>query len=245
MRLRLLLTLASLVALYPALARAQSSGKITGIVRAAESGRPLEGAQVLLEPIASRRAAPDATLATLRLVVLADGRYYMPGVRAGTYVLIARRIGYEAVRDTVTIAADVTLEHDLVMQSAERAAEVRDSALAVKYARATNVSPCLPEDALGRHYQSVVKEQLHLERRPAFATDRRACARIIAVMDSLRRAGGAHAARPGRHLFVFRVAGSRGREGWAAFDPVPEARTHWSPMFYFDAEFRITQVLLF
>ena len=82
-----------LAAVFARAAQAQGGGELRGRV-IDQNGRALENAEIELQP------------GSLRAVTLGDGRFLIPNVRLGVYVLSARRIGYEptdvnvAVRDT-------------------------------------------------------------------------------------------------------------------------------------------------
>jgi outer membrane receptor protein involved in Fe transport len=85
---------------------AQGTGVVQGRVRAAENGAPLSDVTVRME--GTRWGA----------ITDAAGAYRIAGVTAGTYVLVAQRIGVETRRDTITVAADASVTVDFRLASA-------------------------------------------------------------------------------------------------------------------------------
>jgi outer membrane receptor protein involved in Fe transport len=78
-------------------AAAAQTGKITGIVTDAESGAPLDGAQVILQG------------SGLQTLTGSNGRYVLINIPPGTYSILARRIGYQGAEFTnVLVQIDVT-----------------------------------------------------------------------------------------------------------------------------------------
>jgi TonB-linked SusC/RagA family outer membrane protein len=80
---------------------------ITGTVTDSASGQPLQGVQVALEGVG----------ATGRLggVTAEDGRYRIAAVPAGSYTVVARRIGYAPASRPVTVTDGQTLSVDFVL----------------------------------------------------------------------------------------------------------------------------------
>jgi len=99
--LALTAVLASLFASLPA--SAQETGRITGIVRAAETQRPLSGAQVFIQ--GTRIGALTNT----------DGRYLILNVPTGTHEVRVTIIGYSPASTTVTLAGGQTATADFNM----------------------------------------------------------------------------------------------------------------------------------
>lgn len=81
-------------------------GSLSGLVTDATNGRPIAGVAVRLE---------EVSLATS---TGSDGAYRFPEVPAGTYALTARRVGYEKVTTTATIADGEEGRADLSMTPA-------------------------------------------------------------------------------------------------------------------------------
>ena len=92
-----------LPALFPGNAHGQATGAIIGTVTAAESSQPLAGAQVVI--------------VGTRLGALTDdrGHYRIAGLTAGTYSLVATRIGREAERHAVTVTDGSTTTVDFAL----------------------------------------------------------------------------------------------------------------------------------
>jgi outer membrane receptor protein involved in Fe transport len=73
------------------------TGKLTGVVTDAQSGAPLEGAQVILQGTGQSALTGS------------NGRFFLVNVSPGTYTVVVRRIGYQSVQvNNVTIVIDVT-----------------------------------------------------------------------------------------------------------------------------------------
>lgn len=86
---------------------AAQTGKITGVVTDAESGAPLEGAQVLLQGTGSTSLTGS------------NGRYFMVNVPPGTYTLVVRRIGYTSAEvRNVLVQIDITRTIDVQLKAA-------------------------------------------------------------------------------------------------------------------------------
>ena len=75
-------------------ATAQSAGSITGIVTDAVSGQPIEAVQV---------SVPELGIGVQSL---AEGRFVLVGVPAGTYEVRAEIIGHLAASESVVVPAD-------------------------------------------------------------------------------------------------------------------------------------------
>jgi outer membrane receptor protein involved in Fe transport len=98
------LSVISLLILLPVMIIAGTTGKLTGIVFDEETGNPLPFANVILEG------------SGLGAVTDMDGRFFILNVKAGTYELIARYVGYNDYRKTeVRILIDETTEVDFDM----------------------------------------------------------------------------------------------------------------------------------
>lgn len=103
--LSVILTLSPYLGPADALVAQTPTGRITGVVTEARTGRPLPNAQVDLEP--DRRA----TLTT------SNGRYFLRDVRPGTYRLTVERIGYRTYcRENVRITIGETLQIDVELE---------------------------------------------------------------------------------------------------------------------------------
>jgi len=86
----------ALCVVFAGTAEAQT-GKLTGIVTDAQSGAPLEGAQVILEGTG------------ISALTGSNGRFFIVNVPPGTYAVLVRRIGYTSARFTnVLVQIDVT-----------------------------------------------------------------------------------------------------------------------------------------
>jgi outer membrane receptor protein involved in Fe transport len=84
-------------------AQAQT-GKLTGIVTDAQTGQPLEGAQVLLQGTG------------LSALTVANGRFFIVNVPPATYTVLTRRIGYQSVETrNVLVQIDVTRTVDVAL----------------------------------------------------------------------------------------------------------------------------------
>ena len=84
-------------------AAAQSSSSLSGVIRRASDGAPLPDVEVWI-PSRDLRAVTDST-----------GAYRLTGLACGIALVQLRRVGYEARRDTVTIAADGETHRDFVL----------------------------------------------------------------------------------------------------------------------------------
>ncbi len=99
--LALLALAATLAASAPA---AQTTGKISGVVRDA-NGEPFPGANVRIE--GTTRGAASGV----------DGTYFIIGVPSGTYTVVASLLGFRSVRVTdVAVRVDRTTELDFVLE---------------------------------------------------------------------------------------------------------------------------------
>lgn len=103
---RRLAVLASLVGAQVVCAQGGApAGSITGRVTDAAAGAPLPGVTLQLE--GTRLGAGTTN----------DGRYRIAGVQAGTYTLVARRIGYNPQRQSVTVAGTGEVVANFQLQS--------------------------------------------------------------------------------------------------------------------------------
>src|SRR5215216_884048 len=94
-----------LIVLAPA-ATAQTTGTITGRVSDLRLAAPLEGAVI------------DVDGTRLGATTGADGRFRITGVPAGSRLVIARRLGFGAVRKTVTVIAGSEATADFGLEAA-------------------------------------------------------------------------------------------------------------------------------
>lgn len=93
--------------LFPTLAIAQNTGKLSGRVIDASTGEPLPGANVFLE---------GTTLGTSTVV---DGQYTIFEIPPGTYTVVASFVGYVTVRqENVQIIAGITTRLDFELRPA-------------------------------------------------------------------------------------------------------------------------------
>ncbi|RMF55249.1 MAG: carboxypeptidase-like regulatory domain-containing protein, partial [Calditrichaeota bacterium] len=93
--------------LLPALVFGQSSGKIVGIVKDANTGEPLPGVNVVVEGT-TYGAATDV-----------DGYYVILNVPVGIYDIKASFIGYKEVTlSGVRVSADITTEANFELEEA-------------------------------------------------------------------------------------------------------------------------------
>jgi len=77
------------------------TGKLTGVVTDAQSGVPLEGAQLILQGTG------------ITALTGSNGRYFLVNVPPGTYTVLVRRIGYSSAEvRNVFIQIDVTRNLD-------------------------------------------------------------------------------------------------------------------------------------
>jgi TonB-linked SusC/RagA family outer membrane protein len=88
----------------PSLAIAQT-GSIAGRVTESSAGTALPSVSLQIEGT------------TLGAGTTSDGRYRIPSLQPGTWVVIARRIGYNAQRRSVTVTAGAEATADFVMQA--------------------------------------------------------------------------------------------------------------------------------
>ena len=108
-RVRLLSLLAGLAMAAPTTqlaAQAAATGSVRGRVTDAASGAGVGGVQVVIEG------------ARLGGVTREDGAYVIPAVPAGTRVVMARRIGFEAGRQTVQVPAGDAVTADFALRAA-------------------------------------------------------------------------------------------------------------------------------
>ena len=87
-------------------ALAQQGGTLAGRVTDARSGQPIPGVAIEIEGTTIATAAGD------------DGRYRLGNIPAGQRTIIARRIGYAAVRQSVAVGASGQATLDLALQPA-------------------------------------------------------------------------------------------------------------------------------
>jgi len=91
-----------------AVAHAQT-GKLTGTVTDAETGRPIEGVAVVIQGT------------TLGQTTNAAGRYFIIQVPPGTYTVQARRLGYQSVSATnVVITIDATRDQNFQLRASNQ-----------------------------------------------------------------------------------------------------------------------------
>jgi TonB-linked SusC/RagA family outer membrane protein len=83
---------------------------VAGTVADSATGQPLPGVQITLESAAAPGAGPRRGAVTGP-----GGRFRIAGVPAGSYTLVARRIGYAPGRRAVTLADGQTLTADLAL----------------------------------------------------------------------------------------------------------------------------------
>ena len=106
-----------LCAVFTNSAEAQT-GKLTGVVTDAQSGQPLEGAQIVLQGTG------------LSALTGANGRFFLVNIPPSTYTVMVRRIGYQSVEvRNVFVQIDVTRTQDVSMTPATvvtEAIEVRE-----------------------------------------------------------------------------------------------------------------------
>lgn len=97
--------LALLVTLVTAGAAAQTTGQLSGVVRDAQTGETLPGANVRIEGTTQGASAN------------ADGEYRIIGVRPGTYTLVASFIGFASTAvEGVRVNVDLTTTTDFALQ---------------------------------------------------------------------------------------------------------------------------------
>ncbi len=90
----------------PITAAQAQTGKVTGVVTDAESGKPIEGVAVVIQGT------------TLGANTNAAGRYFIIQVPPGTYTVQARRLGFQSVNATnVSLSIDQTTEQNFKLRS--------------------------------------------------------------------------------------------------------------------------------
>ena len=90
--------------LLTAVARGQTTGKISGRVTEAGTGQPLPGVNVRIDGT-TQGTATDV-----------DGEYVIIGVRPGSYTVVASYVGYTTVRqEGVRLSVDLTTKVDFEM----------------------------------------------------------------------------------------------------------------------------------
>src|SRR5690348_5880964 len=82
------------------------AGTVTGRVTDARTGGPVGAAAVEVDGTRLGTSTSD------------DGRYRFTGVPAGSRVIIVRRLGYAAARQTVTVTDDQQVTADFTLQAA-------------------------------------------------------------------------------------------------------------------------------
>lgn len=93
----------------PITAAKAQTGKITGVVTDTETGKPVEGAAVVVQGT------------TLGANTNAAGRYFIIQVPPGTYTVQARRLGYQSVNATnVVVTIDQTTEQNFKLRSSNQ-----------------------------------------------------------------------------------------------------------------------------
>lgn len=99
-------TLLGVAIAAPITAAQAQTGKLTGVVTDAESGKPIEGVAVVIQGT------------TLGANTNASGRYFIIQVPPGSYTVQARRLGYQSVNATnVQIAIDATREQNFKLNA--------------------------------------------------------------------------------------------------------------------------------
>lgn len=89
----------------PTILFAANSGKVSGRVKAVDSGAPLPGANVFLEGT-KLGAATDL-----------KGNFVIPIVPPGHYTLVVRYIGYQTKKIEINVEADLDLKEDVALNS--------------------------------------------------------------------------------------------------------------------------------
>jgi hypothetical protein len=93
----------------PVIAAEAQTGKVTGVVTDTETGKPIEGAQVVIQGT------------TLGGTTNATGRYFIIQVQPGTYTVQARRLGYQSVNATnVVVTIEQTTEQNFKLKSSNQ-----------------------------------------------------------------------------------------------------------------------------
>ena len=88
----------------PLAAVGQESGRVAGVVRAADTGVPVEGAAVRLA---------ELDVVATETVTDASGAFAFEGIAPGEYVLGVRRIGFAAYSVPLEVGPDVTAPLDV------------------------------------------------------------------------------------------------------------------------------------
>ena len=84
--------------------RAQGEGSVTGLVTDSKSAQPLAGVSVQIDGMLNRALTGE------------DGRYRIPNVPVGARTVIARRIGFSAARQAVTVAENQEVTADIKLE---------------------------------------------------------------------------------------------------------------------------------
>ncbi|MGH7626992.1 MAG: SusC/RagA family TonB-linked outer membrane protein, partial [Gemmatimonadaceae bacterium] len=131
----------------PALARAQSTGNIRGRAGDAESGTPVPAVQISVQGTTLGTQTGD------------DGTYLIRDVPSGLHVLITRRVGYAPTRDSVTVRAGETLDHNF---------SLRNVATSLNAVVVTALGQTAVQRSLGSAQQSVNGSDIEAAQRPNF-----------------------------------------------------------------------------
>ena len=108
-RLWFIATVLGVAVAAPITAAQAQTGKLTGVVTDAETGKPVEGVAVVIQGT------------TLGSNTNASGRYFIIQVPPGTYSVQARRLGFQSVTATnVAISIDVTREQNFKLRSSNQ-----------------------------------------------------------------------------------------------------------------------------
>ncbi|WP_309669857.1 TonB-dependent receptor, partial [Gemmatimonas sp.] len=109
-RMWFIATVLGVVALAAPITAAQAqTGKLTGVVTDAETGKPVEGVAVVIQGT------------TLGSNTNASGRYFIIQVPPGSFSVQARRLGFQSVTATnVTISIDATREQNFKLRSSNQ-----------------------------------------------------------------------------------------------------------------------------
>ncbi len=100
------MAVAILLAMFPAVVPAGTTGKIAGEVKDKSTGQPLPGANVVIEGT------------TLGAATDLNGRYFVLLVNSGTYNVVATMIGYQTVKvSNVKVNVDLTTTVDFDLSS--------------------------------------------------------------------------------------------------------------------------------
>jgi hypothetical protein len=93
----------------PVIAAEAQTGKLTGVVTDTETGKPIEGAAVVIQGT------------TLGGNTNASGRFFIIQVPPGTYTVQARRLGYQSVNATnVVVTIEQTTEQNFKLKSSNQ-----------------------------------------------------------------------------------------------------------------------------